>query len=184
MTLLNKQRGVTLIEVLISGFIISVGLLGIAGLQTASIKESLDTAQSSQATWLVNELVERMRANPDGQATGYNRTIQTGNCPTTPVKQCADTASSNADTDCTADQMAAYDVWEVFCGQTIANSTANSTDSLNLDQISISCDGGATCTDTDEFTVSISWTSRAAADGKLGASAASQAQNITMTVRP
>jgi type IV pilus assembly protein PilV len=57
------QRGVTLLEVLITIVVLSIGLLGYAGLQTMSLKNNTNAFQRSQATMLTYDIVDRMRAN-------------------------------------------------------------------------------------------------------------------------
>lgn len=59
----RAQRGVTLLEVLVSIVVLSVGLLGYAGLQTLSLKNNNSAYQRSQATLLTYDIVDRMRAN-------------------------------------------------------------------------------------------------------------------------
>lgn len=59
----NRCRGVTLLEVLIALVVLSIGLLGLAGLQTASLQFNTVAYQRTQATMLANAIVERMRAN-------------------------------------------------------------------------------------------------------------------------
>lgn len=65
--MLNKspqaQRGATLIEVLVTLIILSVGLLGMAGLQTLSMQSNHSAYYRSQATFLAYDISERMRAN-------------------------------------------------------------------------------------------------------------------------
>lgn len=59
----HRQRGVTLLEVLISIVVLSVGLLGYAGLQTVSLKNNTSAFQRSQATMLTYDIIDRMRAD-------------------------------------------------------------------------------------------------------------------------
>jgi type IV pilus assembly protein PilV len=59
----HDQRGVTLLEVLVSILVLSIGLLGYAGLQMISLKNNNSAYQRSQATLLTNDIVDRMRAN-------------------------------------------------------------------------------------------------------------------------
>jgi len=66
---LRDQRGVTLLEVLISIVVLSVGLLGYAGLQTVSMKNNTSAFQRSQATMLTYDIVDRMRANKPNLAS-------------------------------------------------------------------------------------------------------------------
>lgn len=65
----HSQRGVTLLEVLISILVLSVGLLGYAGLQTVSMKNNTSAFQRSQATMLTYDIVDRMRANKPNLAS-------------------------------------------------------------------------------------------------------------------
>ncbi len=60
----RRQHGFTLAEVLVTLAIFAFGMLGVAGMQLASLG-SMDGAQyRSVATLKVSELAERMRANP------------------------------------------------------------------------------------------------------------------------
>lgn len=68
---LRRQRGVSLLEVLISIVILSVGLLGYAGLQTLSMKNNTSALHRSQATILAYDIVDRIRANRPNMAN-YN----------------------------------------------------------------------------------------------------------------
>jgi type IV pilus assembly protein PilV len=62
---MNMQRaaGFSIIEVLISIVILSVGLLGTAGLVTASLKGGNTSYYRSQATVLADDIIDRMRAS-------------------------------------------------------------------------------------------------------------------------
>lgn len=66
----QAQRGTTLIEVLITLVVLSIGLLGMAGLQTLSIKTNNSAYYRSQATFLAYDITERMRANRDVAIAG------------------------------------------------------------------------------------------------------------------
>ncbi|ENA33280.1 MULTISPECIES: type IV pilus modification protein PilV [Pseudomonas] len=67
------QRGATLIEVLVTVFILAVGLLGLAGLQSTSIKSNQGAYYRSQATLLAGDMADRMRANRTAALAGsYN----------------------------------------------------------------------------------------------------------------
>lgn len=59
----RSQQGATLIEVLISLLLITIGLLGIAATQITSLKMTLSSYQRSQATVLANDIADRLRAN-------------------------------------------------------------------------------------------------------------------------
>ena len=65
----GRQRGFTMLEVLISIVVIAFGMLGIAGLQAFALKNSQGASYRSVATVLANDLIDRMRANPQGAST-------------------------------------------------------------------------------------------------------------------
>lgn len=59
----HRQHGFTLIEALISVVIMSIGLLGVAALQTRSLGSTGIASRRSQAILLAGDLADRMRAN-------------------------------------------------------------------------------------------------------------------------
>jgi type IV pilus assembly protein PilV len=65
----RNQRGFTLIEILVSSFLVSIGLFGLAKLQMEAIKSANDGYLFTQAALLGEEMSERMRANPTGAAS-------------------------------------------------------------------------------------------------------------------
>jgi type IV pilus assembly protein PilV len=52
-----------MIEVLIALVVLSVGLLGVAGLQIVGLKGNLSAAFRTQASYLADDIIDRMRAN-------------------------------------------------------------------------------------------------------------------------
>jgi type IV pilus assembly protein PilV len=63
-------RGMTLIEVLVTLVLISVGLLGVAALQLTSLKGNQEAYVRSQASALAGFILDRMRANPQAFRAG------------------------------------------------------------------------------------------------------------------
>ena len=57
------QKGMTLIEVLVTLILVSVGLLGVAALQLASLRNNEESYMRSQASVLAADILDRMRAN-------------------------------------------------------------------------------------------------------------------------
>lgn len=67
------MRGFTLLEVLVAILVLSIGLLGLAGLMASSLKNSHSAYQRTQATWLAYDALDRMRANRQvALAQGYD----------------------------------------------------------------------------------------------------------------
>ena len=89
----NKQQGFTLLEVLIALLVLSIGLLGLAALQTIGLR--------SNSTMLAYDISDRMRANGQGILDG-DYVINSGPITGTP--------SDCTSIDCTTAQMALYDL--------------------------------------------------------------------------
>lgn len=58
-----KESGFTLLEILIAMLVLSIGLMGLAGLMAASMKNNLSASHRTQATWMAYDIIDRMRAN-------------------------------------------------------------------------------------------------------------------------
>lgn len=102
--------GFTLIEVLVSSLILGLGLLGLAGLQTASLRSTQSASQRSDTAFLAYEMADRLRSNPQGVRDGnYNNQSKTGD-------QCLNAV-------CTPAQRAGYDlaVWAADLGARLPN---------------------------------------------------------------
>jgi type IV pilus assembly protein PilV len=63
-------RGFTLVEVLVAVLVLSIGLLGIAGLQLNGMRNNHIAYVRTQATVLANGMLDRIRANRDAFASG------------------------------------------------------------------------------------------------------------------
>jgi len=70
----RKQLGFTMIEILIALIILSVGVLGLAGLQGASLRSSNSAYMRTVATSQIYDFAERMRSN----TKGYKLTVNGG----------------------------------------------------------------------------------------------------------
>jgi len=65
-----KQSGFTLLEVLVAMLVLSIGLLGLAGLMASSMRNNLSASHRTQATWMAYDIIDRMRANRAGALAG------------------------------------------------------------------------------------------------------------------
>src|SRR3569832_1379828 len=78
MRMTMKQSGFTLLEGLGAVLVLAIGLLGLAGLMTASVRNNQSAYQRTQATWLAYDVVARMRVNRAAALDGgYNTAIGT-----------------------------------------------------------------------------------------------------------
>lgn len=67
----KKQAGVGLVEVLISLVVIALGLIGLATLQTTSLRQVQATRYQQQANGLLSDLVQRILSQPVAAKNGY-----------------------------------------------------------------------------------------------------------------
>ena len=94
----KQAKGFSLVEVLIALIVMSVGMLGIAGLYVQSMQAGRTSMLRHHAVNLAGDIADRIRANPTAGAAyittqGANNTCVAGN------------------TDCTPAQMAANDIF-------------------------------------------------------------------------
>jgi len=66
----DLQAGFTLIEVLITIVVIAIGLLGLAGLQVATVNNQFEGYQRAQALLLLEDMSNRIRANAPAARDG------------------------------------------------------------------------------------------------------------------
>lgn len=59
----QNQRGISLIEILVSIVIVCFGLLGVAGLLTTGLKSTQASQTRTQASFLAYDMADRMRSN-------------------------------------------------------------------------------------------------------------------------
>ena len=106
-TLARHSQGFTLIEVAITMLVLATGLLGIAGLQSSSMKTTYLSHQRSIAMTQALDIADRMRTNIAGlRATEYTKAIPVA----APSPDCQ--TSSNV---CNSAQLAATDLynWQI-----------------------------------------------------------------------
>ena len=95
----SRTAGFTLIEVMIAVLVMSIGLLGLASLQATSLRFNNDSSAQTQATYLANDMVDRMRTNVS-RAADY------------PAKAEGENTNCHKAAGCTPDEMAANDIFE------------------------------------------------------------------------
>lgn len=66
----RSQRGFTLIEILVTVFILAIGLLGLAGLTLEGMRNNQGAYLRTQASILAYDMADRMRANKE-RASDY-----------------------------------------------------------------------------------------------------------------
>ncbi len=116
MHLKSRQRGVSLIEVLMAVLIFSIGLIGLAGLLVISTRSNHAAYLRTQVTFLANNMADRMRANPMGV---WNAAYNSTSYPVTGTTNCETQACAPADI-ATRDQQ----TWSRLMTTLLPNSSA------------------------------------------------------------
>ncbi len=107
-----RQSGFSLLEVLIAVVILSVGLLGLAGMQVTSLKYVTSSLHRTQATSLAYDILDRIRANPNGSyITLFTQPASTYNGSTSSNSGSNDDCLGNTVT-CNAASMTNFDLSE------------------------------------------------------------------------
>jgi type IV pilus assembly protein PilV len=119
----NTSSGLTLIEVLVTVVITSIGLMGLISLQMQALKATQDAGNYSHATWILNDLASRIKANRNSSLSYAG--VGAVNCPANPaalptgIVVCSNYATGSvrvASAVCTGPELAAWDLFEVACG--------------------------------------------------------------------
>ncbi len=74
---LQRQRGATLIEALVSILVLSLGLLGMAALQLNALSFEKSSWATHRVSELTTDIVERMQTNPIGSELGKYTYVET-----------------------------------------------------------------------------------------------------------
>lgn len=102
---LSSQTGFGFLEVLIALVVISVGVMSMAGLQVNSSHTNFDALQRNLAVALAEDMLERMRLNPNVLANYAEENLGQAS-----LSQ--PTVCEGVNTTCSENQMAAYDLWQ------------------------------------------------------------------------
>lgn len=103
----NLQRGISLVEVLVTTVVLSIGVLGVAGLGAFAKRTTYEAVQRSVATELGYALLEEMRMNKNALGTYVAAgTLGRGSLGGEPVPDCDAPGA-----DCTAAEFAAHSLW-------------------------------------------------------------------------
>jgi type IV pilus assembly protein PilV len=84
---INHQSGFTLVESMIAGAILSVGLLALAGMQGIALTHNVDSTELTRATNLAAEMIERIQYNRKNIAQYAIDTSNAIPCPQNAVTQ-------------------------------------------------------------------------------------------------
>lgn len=134
------QHGFSMLEILVTLFLVTMWLLGTAGLQASALKLNTAAQFRTQAVFLASEIAERMQANRGAAVAGLYA-LAAGAATTMPVN-CMTTA-------CTPEDLAAFDLaeWSGRVSAVLPNATMTlAVDAVDANPIT--------------YTIVIGWTDR------------------------
>lgn len=140
---IKKQQGIGMTEVLVTLLVMTIGLLGVAGLMLHSMKTSHSNYFKTQAMFATQDLIGRMRSNLVGVRDGnYNLTNRV--------------ASGNdcIQNECTPTELAQWDLaeWAKLVGM---DSSAAGSSTLGLPEASATVSQNTT--DQERYIITINW---------------------------
>lgn len=196
----QKWRGVSMIEVLVTLIILSIGLLGLAGLQLTGMRSINGASQRTQAAVMIEDISERMRSNPTAVDDNLYSDVDSSvniDCSVPPIPYCSEYFDSTSGAvipaaSCDSSQLATFDINAWYCGIPLASGgapTGGVQSILPQATASITCidtdpPSGAdadVCTDGSPHTISIGWSEL---NPNRTGGADTVAQNITVTIQP
>lgn len=146
-----KQRGISMIEVLVAVLVLSIGVIGMAGMQVQALQASTDSSQRTTALMLARSIVGQMRSNVDAMDS-YESAYEDIDCEGSAPQSCS---AAN----CNPEQLAAYDAHALMCGSggDVKSSMASS---LASPEIAIECDPSPCDFLQSELSLTVQWVVR------------------------
>ena len=142
----HRQRGVTMVEVLVAALILSFGITSIGAMMLSTLQNSRSAILRSRAIELAQDMAERIRNNVEGRLA-YDTSV------TTPNNWSCFQDSDTPATPCSPSQLAAHDIWH--WNRLVASGTSG----LPAARASITVSGTA----PREYAVTILWRDGASA---------------------
>lgn len=143
----HRQGAFSLVEALVAVLIMSIGLLGVGQLILTSLRDAAAALARTQAVYLVGDMMERIRANPDARDAYDCASYVTG-----PVERgCAPSGAPAVE--CTARELAEDDLarWQSLLRQSLPPAAAGKCDA------NVTYFAAADGSEPARYVVSVSW---------------------------
>ena len=157
----SHSRGFTMVEMLVALVVLSIGMLGIAGLFAVSLRSGGSAIQRMQAVNLANDIADRIRSNRRAAGAYTAATTDTG----------TDSNTGCTTAVCTPSQLAAADIylWKQSITSSFKGGTATG---------SIAYTAGALSTLPSTFVITVAWREQAQSGGETESS-----QSVVMQIQ-
>lgn len=130
-----KMRGFSLIEIMISSFILALGVLGLVSMQSMALKSTVEIQQRTLANSLIADISERMQLNRLWlQAAGNNYAIASLMQADLSAPNCV--ATGGVFDNCSGEDIKNNDLYEwknKFTGANVAGDTRRNTGLIDAD---------------------------------------------------
>ena len=165
---MKVQRGFSMIELLISVLIMSIGVLGMAGLQTLSLQQNRSALLQGEAGLLVNDILDRIRANPSSDYSGIALNTVPGSTTNCVGSICSEVEMMNFDRTqwlCSINSTDAAGVQHTVCGDFGVTGTMPGGQCVALTD---PCAGGSIVLAGGIYTVTVQWLDQQTVDQTNG----------------
>ncbi len=151
---MKNNNGFTLLEVMVAVFIIAIGLLGIAALQVTAVKNNHSANIRTQASQLIYNLADRIRANIGGAIAGNYIANTAPNVAYNCIDVFSGTVVANT---CSANEMAQTDLdqWFALAASSMALVTGAGNTDITCTDLDVA--DANPCTRGSQITISLSW---------------------------
>ncbi|MGK0248112.1 MAG: type IV pilus assembly protein PilV [Oleispira sp.] len=175
----SLNKGLSLIEVLVTVVITSIGLMGLVSLQMQAVRATTDSGNRSQAVWVWNDIINRIHANEVASASYIDANPVACAAPAAVCSSYHNGTVVINPTNCTGDQQADWDRYEVACQLRPIPFIGDTSRYLPDAQLTITCADGI-CDDGDPLTISLQW--RARSDDEVVTGAVRNANSGLLTL--
>lgn len=162
----RRQRGISLLEVLVAVIVLSIGFLGYAALQMLGVRTSDESLYRTQALMLAESMAERMYQNRsaindvavNGGNSLYDGLSSDGIACGSPPALCDRTRGAGP-ANCSVAQLVAFDAYTVFCGSADGAGAAPTgiNNLLPAGGFRVQCVGAGACLPTSPHIVTVTW---------------------------
>jgi type IV pilus assembly protein PilV len=175
----SLNKGLSLIEVLVTVVITSIGLMGLVSLQMQAVRATTDSGNRSQAVWVWNDIINRIHANEVASASYIDANPVACAAPAAVCSSYHNGTGVINPTNCTGDEQADWDRYEVACQLRPIPFIGDASRYLPNAQLTITCADGI-CDDGDPLTISLQW--RARSDDEVVTGAVRDANSGLLTL--
>jgi type IV pilus assembly protein PilV len=176
----SLSKGLSLIEVLVTITITSIGLMGLVSLQMQAVRATTDSGNRSQAVWVFNDIINRIHANEAFSDRYVSAGVIKCDAVTPACSRYHNGTALVNPANCTGVQQAAWDKYEVACPVRPGTLIGDSNKYLPDVELSIEC-VTAGCGPGDPLKITLEWRARVNDEEITGAVRDADSGLLTLT---